>query len=197
MIRSLEKRLPDSFDFQKEEIHLYQPLYEVNNELIQVAQGKKKAETVIKNGTLVNVHTKELQANQDIAIAYGRIAYIGNATHTIGPETTVIDANGKYLSPGLMGIRLMHEEGRNLPLKVFTTFPSCVPATEHLEDAGARLGVEAIKEGLTWDGVEGLGEVMNFPGVVNGDEKMIGEINETLKAGKTVTGHFPDEDPKQ
>src|SRR5699024_12153223 len=72
-------------------------------ELIQVAQGKKKAETVIKNGTLVNVHTKELQANQDIAIAYGRIAYIGNATHTIGPETTVIDANGKYLSPGLMG----------------------------------------------------------------------------------------------
>ena len=225
--------------FKKEEIHLYQPLYEVNNELIQVAQGKKKAETVIKNGTLVNVHTKELQANQDIAIAYGRIAYIGNATHTIGPETTVIDANGKYLSPGLMeghmhvestmlsvtefskaalkkgttsifmdpheianvsgieGIRLMHEEGRNLPLKVFTTFPSCVPATDHLEDAGARLGVEAIKEGLTWDGVEGLGEVMNFPGVVNGDEKMIGEINETLKAGKTVTGHFPDEDPKQ
>src|SRR5699024_4479820 len=63
--------------------------------------------------------------------------------------------------------------------------------------AGARLGVEAIKEGLTWDGVEGLGEVMNFPGVVNGDEKMIGEINETLKAGKTVTGHFPDEDAKQ
>src|SRR5699024_11460920 len=35
------------------------------------------------------------------------------------------------------------------------------------------------------------------PGVVNGDEKMIGEINETLKVGKTVTGHFPDEDPKQ
>src|SRR5699024_7421091 len=102
MIRSLEKRLPDSFDFQMEESHLYQPLYAVDTELIQVTQGKKKAETVIKNGTLVNVNTKELQANQDIAIAYGRIAYIGNATHTIGPETTVIDANGKYLSPGLM-----------------------------------------------------------------------------------------------
>src|SRR5699024_10756709 len=175
MIRSLEKRLQDSFDFQKEEIHLYQPLYEVNNELIQAAQGKKKAETGIINGTLVNVHTKELQANQDIAIASGRIAYIGNVTHTIGPDTTVTAANGKYLAPGLMeghmrwectmcavtgfskgavkkgttsifmdpheianvsgieGIRLMHEEGRNLPLKVFTTFPSCVPATDHLE----------------------------------------------------------------
>src|SRR5699024_11934439 len=102
MIRSLEKRLPPFENFQKEEIHLYQPLYEVNNELIQVAQGKKKAETVIKNGTLVNVHTKELQSNQDIAIAYGRIAYIVNATHPIGPETTVVDANGKYLSAALM-----------------------------------------------------------------------------------------------
>src|SRR5699024_5048765 len=60
-----------------------------------------------------------------------------------------------------------------------------------------QLGVQATKDRLTWDGEEGLGEVMNFPGEGNGDEKMIGEINETLKAGQTVTGHFPDEDPKQ
>src|SRR5699024_12729587 len=81
---------------------------------------------------------------------------------------------------GIKGIRLMHEEGRNLPLKVFNTFPSCVPATDHLEDAGARLGVEAIKEGLTWGGVEGLGEVMNYRDGEKGDVKMSGEMNEEV-----------------
>src|SRR5699024_12499683 len=97
MIRSLEKRLPDSFDFQKEEVHLYQPLYGVNNELRQVAQGKKKAETVIKNDTLDNVHTKEFQANNDIVIAYGRIGYIMNTIHNIGLERIVIEADEKDL----------------------------------------------------------------------------------------------------
>ena len=218
---------------------MYQPLYKMNTYLAEVALGKNKADIVIRDGTLVNVHTGELQTHQDVAVAGGRIAFIGDASHTIGVETEIIDASGKYIAPGLMeghmhvestmlsvtefskaalakgttsifmdpheianvtgveGVRLMHDEGADLPLNVFTTFPSCVPATDHLEDAGASLGVDDIKEGLTWDRVEGLGEVMNFPGVVNGDKKMIGEINETLKAGKAVTGHFPDENEKE
>src|SRR5699024_7411608 len=119
MIRSLEKWLPDAFDFQKEEIHLYQPIYEANNEPVQVAQGKKNADTVSKNGTLVNEHTNDLQADNDIEIVYGRIVYIGNETHTIGPETTVIDANGKYLSPGLMEGH-MHVESTMLSVTEFS-----------------------------------------------------------------------------
>ncbi|MBS4207032.1 adenine deaminase [Bacillus sp. FJAT-50079] len=95
---------------------------------------------------------------------------------------------------GMEGVRLMHEEGQQLPLKVYTTIPSCVPATTDFEDAGAALGVEEIKTGLQWENVAGLGEVMNFPGVVFGDELMLGEIAETMKANKTVTGHFPPED---
>jgi len=213
---------------------LYKQHYEIHNQLAQVALGKKKAETVIQNGKIVNVLTGEILDNKDIALSNGRIAFIGDGAHTIGPNTKVIDATGKYIAPGFMdghmhvestmlsvtefakaalvkgttsifmdpheianvfgteGIRLMHEEGQQLPLHVFTTFPSCVPAADHLEDAGASLDVEDIKEGLTWDNVAGLGEVMNFPGVIQGDAKMIGEINETMKAGKTVTGHFPD-----
>lgn len=213
---------------------MYKHHVEVHTDLAQVALGKKKADVVIEEGTLVNVLTGELLENQSVAISEGRIAFIGDAAHTIGPETNVIHAAGKYIAPGLIdahmhvestmlsvtefakaamvkgttgifmdpheianvfgteGVRLMHEEGQQLPLKVFTTFPSCVPATDHLEDAGARLGVEDIKEGLTWENVAGLGEVMNFPGVINGDAKMIGEIKETMKANKTVTGHFPD-----
>ncbi|MDC3418367.1 adenine deaminase [Aquibacillus salsiterrae] len=209
-------------------------LHQVNRHIMKVALGAIKADLVVKHGTIVNVLTGELIKDQDIAISKGWIAYIGNAEHTIGPSTEIINAEGKYISPGLIdghmhvestmlsvtefskvalikgitsimmdpheianvfgveGVRLMHEEGQRLPLKVFTTFPSCVPATDDLEDAGASLDVAQIQEGLTWENVIGLGEVMNFPGVINGDAKMLGEIEATLKAKKTITGHFPD-----
>lgn len=209
-------------------------LHEVNQKLAKVALGEEKADLVIQNGTLVNVITGELQPNIDVAVACGRIAYVGDARHTIGDETQILDATSKYIAPGLMdghmhvestmltvtefarialtqgttsifmdpheianvfgveGVRQMHEEGQALPMRVFTTFPSCVPATDGLEDAGASLEVEDIKAGLAWDNVVGLGEVMNFPGVISGDAKMVGEIQETMKAGKTITGHFPD-----
>ncbi len=209
-------------------------LSKVSQTLIQVALGKKPADLVLKQGTLVNVITGELNENVDVAISGNRIAYVGNADHTIGPDTEVIELNGKYLAPGLMdghmhvestmltvtefarmaltkgttsifmdphemanvfgkeGVRYMHEEGQKLPLHVFTTFPSCVPSTADLEDAGASITVEDVEEGLTWDGVVGLGEMMNFPGIVNRDPLMIGVVNATIDAGKTVTGHFPD-----
>ncbi|AIF67762.1 adenine deaminase [Terribacillus saccharophilus] len=112
-----------------------------------------------------------------------------------GTTTVFMDPHEIANVFGIEGVRYMHEEGQQLPLKVYTTFPSCVPATDDLEDAGASLTVADIKEGLTWDNVQGLGEVMNFPGVVHGDNKMHGELAETIKAGKTVTGHFPSEDP--
>lgn len=209
-------------------------LQQVSRHLRKVALGEEKADIVIQNGTLVNVLTGELLEKKDIAISKGRIAYIGDASHTIGPETRQVDATGKYMTPGfidghmhvestmlsvtefakaalrkgttsvmmdpheianvfgLEGVELMHEEGQQLPLRVFTTIPSCVPATDILEDSGASLQVEDIKAGLVWDNVVGLGEVMNFPGVVFGDEKMHGEIEATIEAGKTVTGHFPE-----
>ena len=112
-----------------------------------------------------------------------------------GTTTVFMDPHEIANVFGIEGVRYMHEEGQQLPLKVYTTFPSCVPATDDLEDAGASLTVADIQEGLSWENVQGLGEVMNFPGVVHGDSKMLGEIAETIKADKTVTGHFPSEDP--
>ncbi|MNI30042.1 Adenine deaminase [compost metagenome] len=69
---------------------------------------------------------------------------------------------------------------------------SCVPsAGAEFETTGAALGPAEIAEAYTWgEDVIALGEVMNFPGVVYGDEKMLGEIQATLRAGRYVDGHF-------
>ncbi|WP_173915516.1 adenine deaminase [Halobacillus sp. Marseille-Q1614] len=206
--------------------------------LAAVALGKRKADVIIQNGVLVNVHSKELLHQKEIAITDGCIAFIGDCSHLTGEETTVLDAKNRYITPGLMdghmhvestmltvtefakavikegttsifmdpheianvfgleGVKWMHEEGQQLPLRVFTTVPSCVPSADTLEDAGAELLPQEIEESLQWKDVAGLGEVMNFPGVVHGEEKMMKEIEATIKAGKAVTGHIPADDPK-
>lgn len=78
------------------------PLYEVTRTMANVAMGVEKAELVIRNAKLVNVCTAEIQDGIDVAIAQGRIALVGDATHCIGENTKVIDAAGQYIAPGFM-----------------------------------------------------------------------------------------------
>lgn len=89
---------------------------------------------------------------------------------------------------GLDGIRYVLNRARRLPLELFLMAPSCVPAT-HLETSGATIGTEEIKQLLRWKGCIGLGEVMNFPGVLFADETVLGKI--ALAHGKVVDGHAP------
>lgn len=82
------------------------PLWECSEELIQVAQGEKPADLVIRHANLVSVTTHEILPDTDIAVACGRVAYLGlgehTAEHCIGPNTQVVDARGLYAAPGLM-----------------------------------------------------------------------------------------------
>ncbi len=89
---------------------------------------------------------------------------------------------------GLEGIRYILDCARRLPLELFLMAPSCVPAT-HLETSGARIGLEETRKLLRWKGCIGLGEVMNFPGVIGGDEAVLGKIR--LAKGRAVDGHAP------
>jgi adenine deaminase len=211
--------------------------HEVAPHLVDVAMGRAAADTVIRGGKWVNVYSGEIIDNTDIAIAKGRIAFVGpDAGHAIGTDTEVIEANGRYMVPGLCdghmhvesgmvtvtefaraviphgttsmfidpheianvlglkGVRLMHDDAASLPINVQVQVPSCVPSAPGLENAGAELGVEDIREALTWPQICGLGEMMNFPGVAMNDPKMMGEIAATQAAGKTVGGHFASPD---
>jgi len=87
--------------------------------LVDVAMGRKPADLVIKNGLWVCVQTGEFIPATDLAVSQGRIAFIGaSADHTIGAETLVIDAAGRYLVPGLLDAH-MHVESGMLTLTEF------------------------------------------------------------------------------
>lgn len=91
---------------------------------------------------------------------------------------------------GLRGVKLMVDEAANLPINVWVQMPSCVPSAPGLETPGAAIGPDEVREAMTWPGVIGLGEMMNFPGVFLSDPKMHSEMAETMKARKVIGGHY-------
>lgn len=95
---------------------------------------------------------------------------------------------------GLDGVRLMVEEAALQPIHVWVQMPSCVPSAPGLETPGASLGPEDVTKVMSWPGIIGLGEMMNFPGVYLSDEKMHAEMAEARKAGKVIGGHYASPD---
>jgi adenine deaminase len=95
---------------------------------------------------------------------------------------------------GLRGVRLMHDEALMQPVNIWTQMPSCAPSAPGLETTGYEIGPEDVAEAMTWPGIVGLGEMMNFPGVVAGSQQMLAEIAATQAAGKTVGGHYASPD---
>jgi len=89
---------------------------------------------------------------------------------------------------GLEGIRYVLNRARRLPFDLFLMAPSCVPATR-LETSGASLGPDEIRQVLGWKDCIGLGEVMNFPGVLSGDEAVLRKIG--FAQGRIIDGHAP------
>lgn len=205
--------------------------------LTACAMGREPATLVVKNGKWVSVQTGEVIDHTDIAVLNNKIAYIGpDAAHTIGPDTLVIDAAGRYMTPGLLdghmhvesgmltvtefvravaphgttgmfvdpheianifgldGVRLMADEAMQQPIHVYVQMPSCVPSAPGMETPGATLGPDEVAEAMTWPNIIGLGEMMNFPGVFMGDEKVHAEMGETRAAGKVIGGHYASPD---
>jgi len=130
---------------------------------------------------LINGHTHLESSMLDIG-QYAR------AVVPRGTSAIVTDLHEIANVCGLEGIKYVLDCARRLPLELFLMAPSCVPAT-HLETSGASLGSEEIRQILRWKECIGLGEVMNFPGVLGGDTNVLSKIN--LARGKVVDGHAP------
>jgi adenine deaminase len=89
---------------------------------------------------------------------------------------------------GREGLKFVMNWAQKLPLDMLFMAPSCVPAT-HLETSGARISSREIKRILAHPNVIGLGEMMNFPGVVSGDEEVLNKIG--ASKGMVIDGHAP------
>lgn len=118
---------------------------------------------------------------------------VGEYARAVVPHGTT----GIFMDPheicnvcGPDGVKAMIEDGKRVPLKAMSNVPSCVPAVAGFEDTGSHIGPDEVRKMMTWDGIMGLGEMMNFPGVIYGDPNVHGELAETLKADQVITGHY-------
>ncbi len=194
--------------------------------LIAVSAGREKADLVLKNCRVVDVHSAEI-IEGDIAFCGQYIAGIGTYE---GEET--VDAKGCFAAPGfidshihiessyvtpeeigrliiphggtsivadpheianvcgLEGMRYMLQAARQTPLDILYMMPSCVPATP-FENSGAVLGAAEVGEMLQDERILGLGEFMNFPGVIAGADDCLEKILEAQAIGKPIDGHSP------
>jgi len=105
-----------------------------------------------------------------------------------GTTTLIADPHEIANVWGTEGIRYLIHAVRGLPLHIHFMAPSCVPASP-FGSSGAVLDAEAIREMLSWDGVLGLGEVMNYPGVVAGDPDLLAKLS--AAEGMPIDGHAP------
>jgi adenine deaminase len=105
-----------------------------------------------------------------------------------GVTTVVTDFHEIANVMGVKGIHLMREGIGALPLHLYCMLPSCVPATS-LETAGAEIRADDLKDLMQEEWVKGLGEMMNFPGVIHGDAEVLNKI--AMAQGKRIDGHAP------
>jgi adenine deaminase len=89
---------------------------------------------------------------------------------------------------GSRGVRFVTDLARRLPLDMLFMAPSCVPATQ-LETSGAKISSREVKRILGHPRIIGLGEMMDFPGVIKGDEEVLKKI--AASKGKVIDGHAP------
>lgn len=107
-----------------------------------------------------------------------------------GTTSVVCDPHEIVNVAGTDGIDFMIENSKSVPFNFYFSIPSCVPAT-CFETSGAILDSETIGELLKKDEAVALGEMMNFPGVINGDGEVLAKLEKAKELGKPIDGHAP------
>jgi adenine deaminase len=200
----MTRRLADLISVAKGELPA--DLILTNARVINVFNGEIEAGNVAIYGERI-AGVGDYQRAKKVLDLKGRYIAPGLINGHIHPESSMLDI-GQYARAvlphgttalvtdlheianvcGLEGINYVLKCARRLPFDLFLMAPSCVPATER-ETSGASLDAEDIRQLLKRKEVIGLGEVMNFPGVLGGDEAVLKKIS--LAEGKTIDGHAP------
>ncbi len=107
-----------------------------------------------------------------------------------GVTTIIADPHEIGNVKGIEGIEYILNESEDIPLDVFVMLPSCVPSTD-FENAGATLLADDLEKLINHERVLGLGEMMNFQGVINSDEKVMEKLLLAKNNNKIIDGHGP------
>ncbi|MBU5485863.1 adenine deaminase [Clostridium sp. MSJ-11] len=108
-----------------------------------------------------------------------------------GTTTAVTDPHEIANVLGIEGVKYMHECSKGVPMRQYILAPSCVPAVPGKENAGAEFLRKEIEELFSLDRIIGLGEVMDFLGVINNNPRMVEILAAAEEKGLFIQGHAP------
>ena len=156
---------------------------QVENGLIKkISEGPADQDHYILPG-FIDAHI-HIESSMLIPSEFARLAVVH------GTVATVSDPHEIANVLGIPGVRFMIENGKKVPFKFNFGASSCVPATS-FETAGATLGIAEIEELLSMKEIKYLSEMMNYPGVLFGDQVVMSKLKLAEKYGKPVDGHAP------
>ncbi len=180
------------------------PSFSVTGNLVDItAKTTYPASVLVKDGTIASINKLEADA---VVSGYILPGFIDSHVHiessmlvpgefarmavVHGTVATISDPHEIGNVCGVEGVEYMIENGKNTPFKFYFGAPSCVPATT-FETAGASIDSAGVVALLARDEIKYLSEMMNFPGVLNGDSEVMKKIQAAHVVGKPVDGHAP------
>ncbi|MFN2440536.1 MAG: amidohydrolase family protein, partial [Chitinophagaceae bacterium] len=160
---------------------------------IFVVEGRIDSITPIKHPTpniqhfilpgFIDAHV-HIESSMLVPSEFARLAVVH------GTVATVSDPHEIANVCGMAGVEYMIENGKTVPFKFYFGAPSCVPATI-FETAGSCIDVSDINDLMIRDEIKYLSEMMNFLGVLNGDDEVLKKIAAAKKRNKPTDGHAP------
>lgn len=176
-----------------------------NCKVVNVLNGQiENGDIAVENGLIVGVGDYEGELERDLAGDYVCPGFIDGHVHIessmltpaqfaslvmpLGTTTIIADPHEIANVCGIAGIEYMLEASEKTPLDVHIMLPSCVPSTD-FEVAGAKLLAEDLALLKNRDHVLGLGEMMNYPGVIEGNDQVHEKLE--MMRGRNIDGHAP------
>ena len=155
----------------------------VRDSKIAAVREEDNGETVYILPGLIDAHI-HIESSMLVPSEFARLAVVHGTVGTVSDPHEIANVLA------LKGVRFMIENGGKVPFKFYFGASSCVPAT-NFETAGGILGLAELDELLKSDDILYLSEMMNFPGVLYGDEQVAQKLALAKKYGKPIDGHAP------
>jgi adenine deaminase len=152
------------------------------NKIVRIERKEKKYAQYILPG-FVDAHV-HVESSMVTPVEFSRMAVRHGSVAAVSDPHEIANVLGEE------GVRFMIGNGNQTPFRFLFGAPSCVPATP-FEKAGAELDNEAVGRLLEFEGIGFLAEMMNFPGVINGDPGVMKKIEEAKNRNMPVDGHAP------